>query len=695
LIVPANARIHFEVQNTIDFGIAHNDEYHAYGPPTRPVFFSRLEVTMPLIQLQRLDYSVGGPLLLEHVDLAIEPNERVCIVGRNGEGKSTLLRLIAGEIKPDDGEVRVQGGVRIAKLAQEVPQETSGTVFDIVAQGLGELGTLLAQYHHLLAHADLDVGALGDVQAKIEAQHGWDMDGRVSQVLTRLELPEEAEFSALSGGMKRRVLLAQALVRAPDLLLLDEPTNHLDIDAIAWLEEFLKGFGGSIAFVTHDRSFLRALATRIVEIDRGQVTSWPGDYDNYLRRREERLHAEAQASALFDKKLAQEEVWIRQGIKARRTRNEGRVRELKALRRERAQRRELTGNARMTLATGQASGKKVIEARGVDYAWVDDVGHAKIMLRDFSTTILRGDRIGIIGPNGSGKSTLLKLLLGDLKPQRGEIDLGTNLQIAYFDQHRSQLRDDLNALDNVAQGTEYIELNGGRKHVLGYLQDFLFSPERARAPITRLSGGERNRLLLAKLLAQPSNLLVMDEPTNDLDVETLELLEDLLANYQGTLLLVSHDREFIDNVVTSTLVLEGNGRIGDYVGGYADWVRQRPRVDAQKSASFTATQATDDDASADSTWTGFAVEKPADDAPTEPATAASKRKLSYKDARELDQLPRRIESLETEIASRTAAMTDPAFFKQDAAKILAANEALATLQADLDLAYQRWQALEK
>ncbi len=644
---------------------------------------------MPLIQLQRVDYSVGGPLLLEKVDLAIEANERVCVVGRNGEGKSTLLRLLAGEIKADDGEVRVQNGVRIARLAQEVPQDTAGSVFDVVAQGLGELGTLLAEYHHLIAQENA-LGALGAVQAQIEAQHGWDLDRRVQQVLTRLDLPEDADFAALSGGMKRRVLLAQALVRAPDLLLLDEPTNHLDIEAIAWLEEFLRGFAGSIVFVTHDRSFLRALATRIVEIDRGQVTSWPGDYANYLRRREERLHAEAQAAALFDKKLAQEEVWIRQGIKARRTRNEGRVRALKALRRERAQRRELAGNAKLTLATAQASGRKVIEARSVEYAWGEQA-----ILRDFSTTILRGDRVGIIGPNGSGKSTLLQLLLGGLRPRRGEIVLGTGLQIAYFDQHRSALREDWNALDNVAQGTEYIELDGQRKHVLGYLQDFLFSPERARAPITRLSGGERNRLLLAKLFAQPSNLLVMDEPTNDLDVETLELLEELLAAYRGTLLLVSHDREFIDNVVTSTLVLEGGGRVGEYVGGYNDWLRQRPSGlskqvmarhpgESRNPVSFSSLNE-----KAETLDSGFRR----NDELVEPGTSP-KRKLSYKDARELAQLPTLIEALETQIAARTQDMHDPAFFRQDSAAILAANQALAALQAELDAAYLRWQALE-
>jgi len=641
---------------------------------------------MPLIQLQSVDYGVGGPLLLEQVDLAIEAKERVCIVGRNGEGKSTLLRLLAGEIKADDGEVRVQGGVRVAKLAQEVPRDARGSVFDVVAQGLGNLGVLLAQYHHLIAEHSADLAALGTVQAQIEAQHGWDLDRRVAQVLERLELPADIDFAALSGGMKRRVLLAQALVRAPDVLLLDEPTNHLDISAIAWLEEFLRGAPFSVVFVTHDRSFLRALATRIVEIDRGQVTSWPGDYGNYLRRREERLHAQAQANALFDKKLAQEEVWIRQGIKARRTRNEGRVRALKALRRERAERREATGSAKMTLATGQASGKKVIEARAVDYAWDD-----KLILRDFSTTILRGDRIGIIGANGSGKSTLLKLLLGELKPRRGEIEAGTNLSIAYFDQLRSALREDWNALDNVAEGTEYIELNGSRKHVLGYLQDFLFSPERARAPITRLSGGERNRLLLAKLFAQPSNLLVMDEPTNDLDVETLELLEELLAAYPGTLLLVSHDREFIDNVVTSTLVLEGGGRVGEYVGGFGDWLRQRP-ASARHPGKETEIQMKGMPADADMTDTPDPGLRRVDE--RKESAAAAKRKLSYKDARELEQLPVRIESLENDIAARSAAMNDPAFFKQDSAAILAANGELAKLQAELDQAYARWQALE-
>ncbi|HEX7814567.1 ATP-binding cassette domain-containing protein [Dyella sp.] len=621
---------------------------------------------MSLIQLHRVDFSIGGPLLLEHVDLSIEAHERVCIVGRNGEGKSTLMKLIAGDLRADDGEIRVQNGVVVARMAQEVPQDTAGSVFDVVAQGLGDLGQLLARYHHLLNDGDMD--ALGEVQTQIEAHHGWDLDRRVTDVLTRLELPGDTDFSALSGGMKRRVLLAQALVRKPDVLLLDEPTNHLDIEAIGWLEGFLRQFEGSIIFITHDRSFLRALATRIIEIDRGQLTSWPGDYDNYLRRREERLHAEAQANALFDKKLAQEEVWIRQGIKARRTRNEGRVRALKALRRERSERRELGGNARMTLANAQASGKKVIDLEHVHQAY-----GGRVLIDDLTTTIMRGDRVGIIGPNGAGKSTLLKILLGELPPQRGEVTSGTGLQIAYFDQHRSQLNDNLNALDNVAEGREYIELNGQRKHIIGYLQDFLFSPERARAPITRLSGGERNRLLLAKLFAQPSNLLVMDEPTNDLDVETLELLEELLGEYQGTLLLVSHDRQFLDNVVTSTLALEGDGRVGEYVGGYTDWQQQKPAV-RQPAGTAVA-------ASAPST--------PAP-APAEPA----RRKLSYKDARELEQLPGKIEKLEADITARGEAMNDPSFFQQDAATIMKANEALAALQAELDAAYARWAELD-
>ena len=624
---------------------------------------------MPLIALQGVDYSVGGPLLLEHVDLAIEPGERIALIGRNGAGKSTLLKLLTGDLKPDDGEVRIEGGRRIARLEQEVPQDARGSVFDVVAAGLGELGALLADYHHLIHADEVDTAALAAVQSRIEAAQGWALDRRVIETLERLQLDGDADFGRLSGGMKRRVLLARALVSQPDLLLLDEPTNHLDIAAIDWLEGFLKQWSGALVFITHDRRFLRQLATRIVEIDRGQVTSWPGDWDNYVRRKEERANAEAQENARFDKLLAQEEAWIRQGIKARRTRDEGRVRRLKAMRVERAERRAQAGNVKMATAQAGESGKKVVEAKGVHFAHGDN--H---LVRDLSTTILRGDRIGLIGPNGSGKTTLLKLLLGDLVPQAGEVKQGTQLQVAYFDQYRATLREDWNAIENVAEGRESVTVGGKPKHVIGYLQDFLFTPERARAPITRLSGGERNRLLLAKLFAQPSNLLVMDEPTNDLDVETLELLEELLADYPGTLLLVSHDRDFLDNVVTSTLVMEGNGRVGEYVGGYSDWLRQKSEIPSSTGRH-----------PGESRDPAPKVEKP-----DEPA----KKKLSYKDARELEQLPARIEVLEAQIADSTARMAEPGYYQRDAAAITADNAALAAAQAELDAAYQRLEALE-
>ncbi|MFT3898575.1 MAG: ATP-binding cassette domain-containing protein [Thermomonas sp.] len=622
---------------------------------------------MPLVSLQNVDYGVGGPLLLDGVELAIEPGERIALIGRNGAGKSTLLKLLSGELKPDDGEVRVEGGRRIARLEQEVPRDAAGSVFDVVAAGLGELGALLADYHHLVHADEVDTDALAAVQARIETAQGWALDRRVAETLERLQLDGDADFAALSGGMKRRVLLARALVSQPDLLLLDEPTNHLDIAAIDWLEGFLKQWNGALVFVTHDRRFLRALATRIVEIDRGEVTSWPGDWDNYLRRKQERANAEAQENARFDKLLAQEEAWIRQGIKARRTRDEGRVRRLKAMRAERAERRAQAGNVKMATAQAGESGKKVIEARSMSFAHGDHV-----LVREFHTTVLRGDRIGLIGPNGSGKTTLLKLLLGELAPQAGEVGQGTQLQVAYFDQYRATLREDWNAIENVAEGRESVTVGGKQKHVIGYLQDFLFTPERARAPITRLSGGERNRLLLAKLFAQPSNLLVMDEPTNDLDVETLELLEELLADYPGTLLLVSHDRDFLDNVVTSTLVMEGAGLIGEYVGGYSDWLRQRS-VPAEAVAPRP---------------------QPAPAAQSAVPPQAARAKLSYKDARELEQLPLRIETLETELARMTAAMNEPAFYQRDAAAIGADNAALAALQDELDAAYARWAELE-
>ena len=625
---------------------------------------------MPLISFHGVDFSVGGPRLLEGVELSVEPNERVCIVGRNGAGKSTLLRLMSGEAHPDDGEVRRYGS-RIAGLSQDVPADIAGPVYDVVAAGLGELGAQLARYHHITHDGDdIDMDELGRLQAAIDAGNGWQLEQRVDEVVSRLDLPGESEFQSLSGGMKRRVLLGRALVAAPDLLLLDEPTNHLDIESIAWLEGFLREFAGSVVFVTHDRAFLRNLATRIVEVDRGSVTSWPGDYDNYLRRREERLHAEAQANALFDRKLAQEEVWIRQGIKARRTRNEGRVTALKAMRRERAQRRDLSGNVQLAAAQAAKSGRRVFEAKHVDFAFGD-----RVLVRDFSTVIQRGDKVGLIGPNGSGKTTLLKLLLGDLQPQAGEVKQGTNLEIAFFDQMRGALREDWTALDNVSEGREFIEINGARKHALGYLQDFLFSPDRARAPITKLSGGERNRLLLAKLFARPSNVLVMDEPTNDLDVETLELLEELLADYPGTLILVSHDRDFLDNVVTGSLVMEGNGRVGEYVGGYSDWLRQRPAAPVAGGTAKLTPQV----------------------APTPAPVAApapARRKLGFKEQRELDQLPALIETLEAQVAAMTARIASPELYREGSDKVVAANQELSGLQARLDAAYARWNELE-
>jgi ATP-binding cassette subfamily F protein uup len=627
---------------------------------------------MPLLQLLDLDYSVGGPPLLEGVDFTLEARERVCVVGRNGAGKSTLLRLIAGHIKPDDGEVRRSDGVRVTDLVQEVPQSMRGPVYDIVVDGQGELGALLAEYHHLShppAGVAVDTGRLGEVQSRIEALHGWDLSQRVERALAPLGLDPDTPFEGLSGGMKRRVLLARALLGNPDVLLLDEPTNHLDLAAIEALEAQLLAFAGSVVFVTHDRRFLRALATRIVEVDRGRLTSWPGDYDNYLRRREERAHAEAQEQARFDKLLAQEEVWIRQGIKARRTRNEGRVRALEAMRRERADRRERTGNVRMAASEAGQSGRKVIELEQVSAGF-----DGRTLIREFSTTIQRGDRVGLIGANGSGKTTLLRILLGELAPDTGTVTRGTQLSIAYFDQYRAQLDEAADACTNVAGGREFVEINGQRKHVLGYLQDFLFSPERARATISRLSGGERNRLLLARLFAQPSNLLVLDEPTNDLDVETLELLEELIGGYTGTVLLVSHDRDFLDAVVTSTIVLSGDGRVDEYVGGYTDWLRQRaPEVEAMKAP--TAVQAPD-------------AVPPATD--TEP----KKKRLSYKDARELDLLPGRIEALEAELAALTARQSEPSFFRgpRDEVQRVATRIAEATLE--LEAAYSRWSALD-
>ncbi|MEJ1355229.1 MAG: ATP-binding cassette domain-containing protein [Candidatus Sedimenticola sp. (ex Thyasira tokunagai)] len=628
---------------------------------------------MALLTLRNLQLGFGGPLLLDGVDLSIERGERICLLGRNGAGKSTLMKLIAGELQADDGEFSLQQSARVTRLTQEVPEGLVGSVFDVVAGGLGGLGDLVRNYHHVSVQLATDYSdelleQLSRVQHDLEAADGWQSEQRVETVISRLSLDPDIEFQALSGGLKRRVLLARALVQGPDLLLLDEPTNHLDIESIDWLEEFLLGYDGTLLFVTHDRMFLRKLATRILELDRGQITDWPGDYENFLRRKAEMLNAEEKANARFDKKLAQEEVWIRQGIKARRTRNEGRVRALKAMREERGSRREQSGTVNMALQGAERSGKLVVEVEGLTYAWDNEP-----VVKDLTTTILRGDRIGIIGPNGAGKTTLLNLLLGKLEPDSGKVKQGTKLAVAYFDQLRAVLDEEKTVQDNVAGGSDQVEINGHSKHVISYLQDFLFAPDRVRQPVKALSGGERNRLLLARLFAKPANVLVMDEPTNDLDVETLELLEELLLNYQGTLLLVSHDRAFLNNVVTSTLVFEGDGCINEYVGGYDDWLWQRQAAEKSKAEKKAAPKV---------------ANKPVGEA------AVKAKKLSYKDQRELDALPKRLEELEANIDQLQAAMSDPTFYQQSAEEMAKANEQLQSLEMELAGAYERWEALE-
>ena len=627
---------------------------------------------MPLITLDHVSLAYGHHPLLDRVGLVIEPGERVCLLGRNGEGKSTLLKLIAGELQPDEGEVWRQPTARIARLRQEVPAADTRSVYEVVAEGLGEQARLLADYHRLASQVSASpdeaaMRALARLQHQLEAVDGWNLQQRVESVISKLELPAEQRIDALSGGWRRRALLGQALVMAPDLLLLDEPTNHLDIAAITWLEEFLLKQNCGLVFVTHDRAFLRRLATRIIELDRGRLTSWPGDYATYLRRKEEQLAAQEQQQALFDKRLAQEESWIRQGIKARRTRNEGRVRRLQAMREQRRARRERTGVANMNLSAGEASGKRVFEAEHVWFSW-----EGEYLIRDFSCTILRGDKIGLVGPNGSGKSSLLQILLGQLQPERGRVYRGTRLEIAYFDQQREQLDLEATVLDNLSEGREFIEVEGRRRHVAGYLRDFLFEPERLRSPVKTLSGGERNRLLLAKLFTRSANVLILDEPTNDLDLETLELLEDLLVDYGGTLLLVSHDRAFLDNVVTSTLVFEGDGVIEEYVGGYQDYLRQRrPPAEAREAAPARSGTI-----------------------PTKQADSRRRRKLGYKEQRELAELPERIEALEAEQRQLQQQTADPAFYQGEKHEISCVMARLGELEQELEQAYARWEVLE-
>ncbi|HEX9079850.1 MAG TPA: ATP-binding cassette domain-containing protein [Desulfuromonadaceae bacterium] len=625
---------------------------------------------MPLLNLRDITLAFGGPPIFDGISLQIEPGDRLCLMGRNGSGKSTLLRLIAGELVPEGGEIQRQQGLKVAAVSQEVPQELTGSVYDVVASGMGSAAELLARYHHVAHQLALEGGEallaeLEALQHKLEESGGWSLHQEVERILNRLSLDADAEFSALSGGTKRRVLMARAIIAAPDILILDEPTNHLDIDTIVWLEEFLLRQVKTLLFVTHDRAFARRIANRVAELDRGRLYSFACGYDEFVERREALLEAEITRRAEFDKKLAREEAWIRQGIKARRTRNEGRVRALKKLREEYRQRRDRVGTARVRLQEAERSGALVAEVENVTFGY-----NGAPIIRDFSTTVMRGDKVGIIGPNGSGKTTLLRLLLGELEPQAGTVRLGTRREVLYFGQMREQLDPDKSVQENVGEGNDTVTVGGKPRHVIGYLQDFLFSPERARSPVSILSGGERNRLLLAKMFTKPANVLVMDEPTNDLDAETLDLLDDLLVEYAGTLLLVSHDREFLNNVVTSTLVLEGNGRVAEYVGGYDDWLQQRAA--SQPAASAAA--------------------KPAAEKPRQ--AREKPRKLSFKEQRELEALPDLIAGLEEEQEGLHARLSDPEFYKSAGAEVARINARLAELEQELAAAYRRWEELE-
>ncbi len=626
---------------------------------------------MALISLRNITLAFGGPPIFDGINLQIEAGDRLCLMGRNGSGKSTLLKLIGGELTQENGDIQRQQGLKVTQLTQDVPPDLSGNVFDVVASGMGNVAALLAEYHHVsheLAHDGSPklLVRLETLQKELEENDGWSLHQEVERVLNRLQLDADAEFTSLSGGTKRRALLARALVSSPDILVLDEPTNHLDIDTILWLEEFLAKNVKTVLFVTHDRAFARRLANRVAELDRGRIYAFSCGYDEFVERREALLEAEITRQALFDKKLAQEEAWVRQGIKARRTRNEGRVRALKKLREESRQRRERQGTAKIQLQAADRSGALVAEALDVSFAF-----DGKHIVKGFSTTIMRGDRIGIIGPNGSGKTTLLRLLLGELEPQQGEIKLGTRREVLYFDQLREQLQLDKSVQENVGEGNDTLIINGQPRHIIGYLQDFLFSPERARSPVSILSGGERNRLLLAKLFTKPSNILVMDEPTNDLDAETLDLLEDLLQEYSGTLLLVSHDREFLNNVVSSTLVLTGDGTVRDYIGGYDDWLSQSATETA--AATPLVPKTTQDKAK---------------------RQAERSRKLSFKDERELEALPERIAALEEEQAGLHARLSDPDFYKNAGSETAVINARLAELEQELESAFLRWDELE-
>lgn len=627
------------------------------------------EIMSHLITLDNISLSFGPDPILDKVKFHITPGERVCLIGRNGAGKSTLIKVIEGNLAPHDGTVWHQPHLKIARLQQELPLSSTKSVYEFVAEGLAEAGELLSAYHALThsltsTPSSSDLAKLERLQQKMDTLQAWDFDLEIQTILTKLMLDPEIKVSDLSGGWQRRAALARALVIKPDLLLLDEPTNHLDVEAIQWLEDFLLNSTVALIFITHDRALLQRLATRIIELDRGALTSWPGDYQNFLDKKAELLEAESKLNALFDKKLAQEEKWIRQGIKARRTRNEGRVRALKALRLERTKRREVEGSVKLQVTDADKSGQLVIEGQHLSQRY-----HDKEIIKDFSIRIMRGDRIGLIGPNGIGKSTLLNILLEKVTPQQGVVKLGTKLEIAYFDQKRSELDLEKTAIDNVRRGSDFIEIDGQKKHIISYLNDFLFTPQRAMTPVRLLSGGECNRLLLARLFSLPTNFLVMDEPTNDLDIETLELLEELLSAYKGTILLVSHDRQFLDNVVTSTLVFEGDGVIQEYVGGYEDWLRQRKPV---PTVSTPKTQ------------------------PKKTVQTKEKVKptLSTQEREELKRLPKKIEKLEEEIAQLQTRMGEVSFYNQDKEEVNRILSQFKKKSAELEEAYARWEELE-
>ncbi len=633
---------------------------------------------MDLIRISKAQLAFGTHALLNNAEAVIESGERVCIVGRNGAGKSTLLKVLDGQVILDDGEINQLGGLKISRLEQDPPKGASGTVFDYVAQGMPDIANLLIDYHHVSNELQTEctdqlLNKLERLSNKLEAADGWRFDSRIQLVLTKLELTPDAKLESLSGGWLRKVALARALVSEPDLLLLDEPTNHLDMTSVMWLEQFLKDFKGGIVFISHDRAFIRAIATRILDLDRGKLISYPGDYATYLEQKAHDLKVEESQNALFDKRLAEEEAWIRQGVKARRTRNEGRVRELKQLRNERKQRVDQVGKTDFNIETADRSGKLVFEAKHLSHAFKE-----KTIVSDFSTLVMRGDRIGLVGPNGVGKTTLLKLMFGDLAPDSGETKQGVNLEFAYFDQYREKLDEEATVQDNVAEGKQEVMMGGRSRHVLGYLQDFLFPPARARTPVKALSGGEKNRLLLAKLFLKPSNILVLDEPTNDLDIETLELLEDIINQYQGTVIIVSHDREFIDNTCSSVWAFEGNGKVTDIVGGYSDY---------EAYVSYLAEQ---------EKQTVKPSVKKVEKQPTPVAKPAAKtNKLSYKLKLELEQLPNKMEQLEADVEAQQNVVGDPDFFKQDSDITTKALNHLAQLESDLEAAFERWEELEE